>query len=87
MLVFVLVNKLIGYNDDSTFKVVVSFPGVRVTVAEFLMSALGRVSEWCDFWGMKSNSGKTKTMIVSRSSTIHPQSPLLTIGRTCTEGV
>ena len=28
------------------------------------------------------NASKTKTMIVSRSRTMHPQSPLLTIGGT-----
>ena len=28
------------------------------------------------------NASKTKTMIVSKSRTIHPQSPPLTIGRT-----
>ena len=33
-------------------------------------------------WGMKSNASKTKTMIVSRSRTMHPQSSPLTIGRT-----
>ena len=43
---------------------------------------LGRVSEWCDLWGMKLNSSKTKTIIVSRSRTIHPKSPPLTIGGT-----
>ena len=31
---------------------------------------------------MKLNVSKTKTMIVSRSRTIHPQSPALTIGGT-----
>ena len=31
---------------------------------------------------MKFNTNKTKTMIVSRSRTMHPQSPPLTIGRT-----
>ena len=41
------------------------------------------VSAWCDLWGMKLNANKTKTMIVSRSRTIHhPQSPPLTIGGT-----
>ena len=40
------------------------------------------VSEWCDLWGMKLNASKTKTMIVSRSHTMHPQPPPLTIGRT-----
>ena len=42
----------------------------------------GRVSEWCDLWRMKLNESKTKTLIVSRSRTMHPQSPPLTIGRT-----
>ena len=44
-----------------------------------LIRDLGRVSEWCDLWGMKLNATKTKTMIVSRSRTMHPQSPPLTI--------
>ena len=35
-----------------------------------------------DFWGMKLNASKTQTMIVSRSHTMHPQPPTLTIGRT-----
>ena len=61
---------------------VVPSPGVRVAVAESLIHDLGRVSEWCDLWGMKLNATKTKTMIVSRSRTVHPQSPQLTIGET-----
>ena len=54
---------------------VVPSPDVRVTVAESLIRDLGGVSEWFDLWGMKLNASKTKTMIVSRSRTIHPQSP------------
>ena len=50
-----LENKLIGYADDSTLMAVVPSPGVRVTVAESLIRYLGRVSEWCDLWGMKLN--------------------------------
>ena len=42
----ILQNKLIGYADDSTLMAVVPSPGVRVTVAESLISDLGRVSEW-----------------------------------------
>ena len=61
---------------------VVPYPVVRVVVAESLIRDLGRVSEWCDLWGMKLNGSKTKTMIVSMSSTMHPQSPPLTIGGT-----
>ena len=61
---------------------IVPSPGVRVAVAESLIRDLGRVSEWCDLWGMKLNASTTKTMIVSRSRTMHPQSPPLTIGGT-----
>ena len=75
-------NKLIGYADDSTLMAVVLSPGIRVAVAESLIRDLGRVSEWCDLSGMKLNASKTKTMIVSRSRTMHPQSPPLTIGGT-----
>ena len=38
-----------------------------------------KVSEWCDLCGMKLNASKIKSMIVSRSRTMHPQSPVLTI--------
>ena len=78
----ILENKLISYADDSTLMAVVPSPGIRVAVAESLIPDHGRVSEWCDVWGMKLNASKTKTMIVSRSRTMHPQSPPLTIGGT-----
>ena len=76
----ILKNKLIGYADDSTLMAVVPSPGIRVAVAGSLIRNLGRVSEWCYLWRMKLNA--TKTMIVSRSCTVHPQSPPLTIGGT-----
>ena len=82
VLLSILEDKLIGYANDSTLMAVVSSPGVRVTVAESRIRDLGRVSEWCDLWGMKLNASKTKTRIVSRSRTIHSQSPRLTIGGT-----
>ena len=34
---------------------------------------LNRVSVWCNVWGIKLNASKTKTMILSRSCTVHPQ--------------
>ena len=73
---------MIGYADDSSLLPVVPFPSVRVTVAESLNNDLGKVSEWCDLWGMKLNMSKTKTMILSRSRTLPLQSPPLTIGGT-----
>ena len=68
----ILENKLIRYADDSILMAVVPSPGVRVTVAG--------VSERCDLLGMKLNECKTKTMIVSRSRTMHHQPPTLPIG-------
>ena len=76
---------LFGYVDYSTLIAVVQSPGIRVTVAESLSRDFVKVCEWCDLWGMTLNAIKTKTMIVSRSCTMHPQSPALTIG--CGEGV
>ena len=71
---YILENKLRGYADDSTLIAVVPSPGIRVTVAE--------LSEWCDLQGKKLQASKTKTMIVSRSRTMHTQSPPFTFGRT-----
>ena len=48
---------------------VVPSPGVRVTITESLIQDIGRVIEW-------------KTMIVSRSRKMHPQSTPVTIGGT-----
>ena len=76
------VKLLIGYADDSTLIAVVPSQGVRVTAVESLSHDLMKVSEWCDLWGIKLNTSKTKTMINSRSHTMHPQSPALTIGGT-----
>ena len=57
-------------------------PGVRVAVAESLYRDHSRISEWCNLCGTKLNAGMTKTMTVSRSCTMYPQSPPLTIGGT-----
>ena len=75
----ILENKLIGYADDSTLIAVEPSPGVRVAVAESLSRDLVKVSDWCDLWGMKLNVSKTNTMMGSRSGTMHPKSPALTI--------
>ena len=79
---YILENNLIGYADDSTLIAVVPSSGHRVAVAESLSCDLVKVNEWCDLWGMKVNASKTKTMIVSKSHTMHPQSLALTIGGT-----
>ena len=69
-----------GLADDSTLMAVVPSPGARVTVAESLNRDLVWVNAWCYLWGW--NASKTKTRIVSRSRTMHPQSPPLTIDGT-----
>ena len=51
---------------------VVPSPGERVAVSESMNRDLNRVSVWCNLWRMKLNASKTKSMIVSRSSTVHP---------------
>ena len=61
---------------------IVPSPGVSVTVVKSLICDVGRAGEWCDHGGMKLNASKTKTMIVSRSRTMHSQLPPLTVGGT-----
>ena len=68
-------NKLYGYDDDSTLVALMPSPGERVAVS-------GRVSVWCNLRGMKLNESKTKTMIVSRSRTVHPLLTPLTLDET-----
>ena len=53
----------------------------RSAVSESINRYLRRVSVWCNLWGMKLNASKTKTMIVSRSRTVHPQLTPLTLDR------
>ena len=57
-------------------------PDARVTEAESPIHDISRVCAWCGLLGIKFNANKTKTMIVSRSGAMHPQSPPLTICRT-----
>ena len=85
----IVVNKLIGYANDSKLMAVVPSPGVRVVVADYLNGVLGKVSEWNDLWRMKLDASKTKTMVVPRSTTMHPQLPPINYSYwwNCAEGV
>ena len=78
----VVENKLYGYADDSTLVVVVPSPGERVAVSESMNHDLNRVSVWCNLCVMKLNASKIKTMIVTRSRTVHHQLTPLTLAGT-----
>ena len=56
--------------------------GERVSVTESRNRDLNRVMMWCDLWRMKSNVSNTKTMIITRSYTIHLQPTTLTLDGT-----
>ena len=75
----ILENKLIGYAHDCTLMAVVPSPGVRVTVAESLIRSLGRVSEWCDFFGNKVECEYDQDYDSLQALTMHPLSPPLTL--------
>ena len=53
-----------------------------MAVSESMNRDLNRVSVWCYLWGMKLNASTTKTMIVSRSSTVRAQLTPLTLDGT-----
>ena len=57
-------------------------PGGREAVPESMNRDINRVSVWCNLCGMKLNASKTKTMIVSRSRTVHPLLTPLTLDGT-----
>ena len=78
----VVENKIYGYADDSTLVAAVPSPGESVAVSESMNRDLSRVSVWCNQWGMKLNASNTKTMIVSKSRTLHTQLTPLTLDET-----
>ena len=73
----ILENKVIGYADGATLYC------ISCAIPRSLIRDLGRVSEWCDLFVMKLNESKTKTTIVSRSHTVHPQSHHLLLVEPC----
>ena len=69
----------------TTLVAVIPSHNARVRVAHSLERDLGRVEDWCSMWGMKFNAGKTKTMVVSRSRSLNPPSPALSVDGTVLE--
>ena len=77
-----LENKIVQYADDTTLLAVVRSPEMRSQVAMSLNRDLERISQWCSRWGMRLNSSKTKTLLISRSRTNEPPHPPLLVGNT-----
>ena len=83
----ILENTFVGYADDSTLIAIIPSPKHRVSVACSLIGDLVRQHAWCELWGMLLNLSKTKAMLLSRSRTIHPQHPDISINDTILENV
>ena len=77
----------IAYADDTTIYVVIPKPADRASSCKKLQDDLVFIHEWCMQWGMQLNPSKTKCMIFSRSRTIYPEHPELTLGDTAIEKV
>ena len=45
------------------------------------------LGDWCTQWGMELNPSKTKSIIFSRSRTVHPEHPTLSLGTTLIDNV
>ena len=75
----VVSNLLVGYADDATLISVAQRPANRVEVSNSLQCDINKISGWCHRWGMSLNVGKTKTMTISRSRTVLPCIPELTL--------
>jgi len=75
----VVSNLLVGYADDATLVSVAQSPANRIEISNSLQCDVDKICDWCSRWGMSLNVGKTKTMTVSRSRTVLPRFPILTL--------
>ena len=55
---------------------------MRSDVTDSINRDLSKISTWCNLWGMRLNSNKIQSMIVSRSRTVFPPQPDLLVGST-----
>ena len=72
-----LAAKLIGPRMGRQF-----FKNVDFSITYPLNRNLSKISTWCNLWGMRLNSNKTQSMIVSRSRTVFLPHPDLLVGST-----
>lgn len=77
-----ITNKFVSYADDTSLYAHISSPTMRPLIAESLNNDLNIIHAWCMQWGMRLNPNKTKDLIISRSRTINPAHPPLSINGT-----
>ena len=80
-------NTFFAYADDSTLVAVIPSPRDRLSVAWSLIRDLIKLQAWCIAWGMMLNLSKTKAMLMSRSRTLLPAHPDISIGNVVLENV
>ena len=77
----------VAYADDTTIYVIVPKPTVRALCARKLSDDLVFIRAWCIQWGMQLNPVKTKSITFSRSRTVHPEHPDLSLENVSIENV
>ena len=82
-----LQNELDGYADDSTLLCRIPHPRDGSSEAASLNDDLAVISDWCSRWGMLVNPSKTRGMLISRSRTVEPLFPDLSIDGSVVEMV
>ena len=55
---------------------------MRSDVTESLNRDLIKICAWCNLWGMRLNTNKTQSMVVSKSKAVFPPHPDLLVGST-----
>ena len=79
---FALENMIASYADDANLLAHIPSPNMRSNVTESLNRDLSRINIWCNLWGMRLKPNKAQSMIVSRSRTVFPPHPDLSVGNT-----
>ena len=71
---------MVLYSDDTTLTAVILSPAQRHEIAHKICRDIGKIHAWCEQWGMKLNPSKSRSLVISRSSTDLPRHPDLLVG-------
>ena len=72
----------LAYADDTTIYVILTKAADRITSAERLINDLIFIKAWCIQRRVELNSSKTKSILFSRSRTVYPEHPVLSLDDT-----